>query len=73
MPDPTPGQVAYEAYVQHFKPYPAHSKSTVFPGPWVFLPPLQQQCWEAAAQAAIAAWWRHHDAIIGQEEGRDGP
>lgn len=56
---PTPGRRAYEAYVQHFRAYPAHSKRTVFPGPWMFLPPLQQQCWEAAAQAVLHAW---HDA-----------
>lgn len=50
---PTPGQVAYEAYVQRFQAYPAHPKSTVFPGPWMFLAPLQQACWEAAAQAVL--------------------
>jgi hypothetical protein len=53
-PPSTPGQTAYEAYVQHFQAYPAHTKSTIFPGPWVFRSPLEHECWEAAAQAVLA-------------------
>jgi hypothetical protein len=51
---PTPGQIAYAAYLRCFGAYPAQMPSTVLPGPWVFLSPLQQQCWEAAAQAVLA-------------------
>jgi hypothetical protein len=50
----TPGQVAYEAWRQHWRAYPPHSRGAGEPGPWEFHAPLHQACWEAAAQAVLA-------------------
>jgi len=54
MPEPTPGQLAYAAYRQHFVAYRNHTDGTVMPEPWASLPLLVQMCWEVAADAVLA-------------------
>ena len=46
MPDPTPGQVAYEAFCA--------ASDAWFPPPWATLLPDSQAVWEAAAEAVLA-------------------
>jgi hypothetical protein len=50
MSDPTPGQIAYEAYLSTWP-------HTLLAGlrAWQDEPPIQQRAWEAAAQAVLAA------------------
>jgi hypothetical protein len=63
MPEPTPGETAYLAY------WPALGSAP--PVPWDSLSPIVHRAWEAAAQAAIAQWWRDHERVIcGEEEER---
>lgn len=45
---PTPGQVAYEAFLAAWAPRSGP------PVPWGDLPPLAHHAWEAAAQAVLA-------------------
>lgn len=48
MPDPTPGEIAYAAFVACLAPrvpWDAH--------PWAELPPATQRAWEAAAEAVL--------------------
>lgn len=48
MPEPTPGETAYETYVAHTRQQPAML-------PWRYIPPYFQRAWEAAAQAVLEA------------------
>jgi len=56
MADPTPGQIAYEAYRRTLLP----SDWRVALGAWEDLPALHTDAWDAAAQAAIV----HHEEQI---------
>jgi hypothetical protein len=55
MAQPTPGQVAYEAYWQrHYALRDPRMRYHQLV-PWTKVMPKTRQCWEAAAQAARAA------------------
>lgn len=61
----TPGQVAYTAYWRSANP-------RLEGYPWATMDAGEQAHWEAAAQAAITAWWQAHEAVIcGDEEETD--
>jgi hypothetical protein len=73
MPEtPTPGQVAYEAYWGE-RHYPTRRC-------WQDVRPVEQQRWEAAAQAVLASWlqeqgWLGNTAWLGtlRERGESIP
>lgn len=55
MPSPSAGQVAYEGYRKTTRP----SDWRVCLSAWEDLPALQQEGWEAAAQAVLA--WKEEE------------
>jgi hypothetical protein len=56
----TPGQVAYEAYVEALR--------LTFPLGWLGMPPHLRDAWEVAAQAAQAVL-----AVLARQEEEDPP
>jgi hypothetical protein len=74
MPNPTPGQVAFAAYVAKRHDFEDLGASYIHHlyMRYQTLLPEEQAAWEAAAQAAITAWWQAHEAIIcGEEDAAD--
>lgn len=65
MPEPpTPGEIAHAVYWLDFAGRPPTLA-------WNEISTENRHAWEAAAQAAIAQWWRDHEAVICGEEERD--
>lgn len=54
MPEPTPGQVAYETFEGQFIPPLSWGNCALVAPQWSELPPHFHRAWEAAAEAVLA-------------------
>jgi hypothetical protein len=61
MPNPTPGQIAYAAYVVAVERRPIAAEVTT--AMWTRLMPHEQRVWEAAAQAVLDAGRHEAQAV----------